>query len=249
MSEGPSAGADTTATATAVSTSIISAFAEDHYRLGDCQIIPYDRKRIDVFGTNYLHHLYAQCLLSRPSSPYGILPDIFCGMTDLSADALCSYLANKPVILLCVHTSPTEFTPAGFAWPVELIRASSANSAFCAFTFFRPWWGTPEMTVLGMLGLAYLFAHYSLRTIMGQRYDTNVLAARFMAQYGAVDVGTIPDLLRSHHGTLEPCTVSALTRTDFELYCRKSLLTLAGVGVGVGEGIQRGQGTNGAIDA
>jgi hypothetical protein len=216
--------------------SILDAFKQDSWRLGDCQVIPYDRKRIDVFGTNYLHYLYAQCLESRPSSPYGILDSLFCGFADLSADAVCSYLANKQVILLCIHDSPTQFTPAGFAWPVEHIKSPAANSAFCAFAYFRPYWGTPESVVLGMLGLSYLFSHYSLRTVLGQRYISNVLAGRFLAQFGAKDCGTVPDLLRTHTGTLEPCTVSALTREDFEAYTRKALLRLAGETVSNGQG-------------
>lgn len=218
-----------------MSDSILDVFATDNYRLGDVQVIPYDRKRVDVFGTNHLHWLYGKCLESRPSSPWGVLPEAFCGLTDLSADAICSYLANKQVVLLCVHTSPTEFTPAGFCWVTEIIKSPSASSAFAAFTFFRNWWRTPESIVLGMLGIAYLFRHYSLTAVLGQRYAGNAVAARFMRQYGARDCGTVPYLLRTHDGRLESCTVSVLRRTDFEQYCIRQLLTLAG------EGIQNGQ--------
>jgi len=216
---------------------IIDALKLDNYRLGDLQVIPYDRTRVPVFGTNYIHYLYSQCLLSRPSSPYGVLPETFCGMADLSADAICSYLANRQVILLCKHTSLTEFTPAGFAWPTEIILSPSANSAFAAFCYFKPWWGTSESVILGMLGLAYLFSQHSLRTILGQRYTSNILAGKWMQQYGARDVGNIPDLLRTHDGGLVECTVSALTRADFELCCRRKLLALAG------DSITNGQGT------
>jgi hypothetical protein len=214
-----------------VSESILEVFKLDSFRMGDCQVIPYDRRKINIFGTNYLHHLYSQCLLSRPSSPWGILPSVFCGMPDLSSDAICSYLANKSVVLLCVHTSPTEFTPAGFCWVVESIKSPLANSAFAAFAFFRPWWGTPESVVLGMLGLAYLFTVNSLTAVLGQRYDTNEPARRYMKQFGATNCGTVPYLLRNHEGGLESCTVSALLRTDFELYCKRELLTLASGGV------------------
>lgn len=218
-----------------MSDSILEVFKTDNWRMGDVSVVEYDRKRGDVFGDHYLFYLYQQCLKSRPNVKGGILPDLFCGFADISADAVCAYLANKPVILLCVHTSPTEFTPAGFAWPTELIKSPLANSAFCAFTLFKPYWGTPESTVLGMLGIAYLFTKYSLRTIMGQRLESNVLAGRWMRTFGASDVGTIPDLLRTPDGGLAGCTVSALARTDFEVYCAKQILTLAG------EGIKRGQ--------
>jgi hypothetical protein len=221
------------------STSILNVFADDAYRLGDVQIIPYDRKRVDVFGTNYLHYLYSQCLLSRPTSPWGILPDLMCGMADLSSDMICSYLANKPIALLCVHTSPTEFTPAGFCWPTEIIRSPSASSAFCAFAIFRPYWGTPESTVLGMLGISYLYVTHVLTAIHGQRYASNALAAKWMRRFGAWDIGTIPHLLRTHKGTLESCTISTLLRVDFEQYVKRELLTLAGGGIQGGQGQHR----------
>jgi hypothetical protein len=211
--------------------SILDVFRADSYRLGDVQVIPYDRKRVDVFGTNYLHYLYGQCLSSQPKSPYGILPNLFCGCADLSADAICSYLSNKKVLLMCIHTSPTEFTPAGFAWITELIQSPSDNSAFAAFCFFRDWWGTPESVVLGMLTISYLFVEYRLTAVLGQRYAHNEPAARYMRVYGAKDCGTVPYLLRTHKGGLEPCTVSALLRTDFESYCRSELLKLAGDGI------------------
>lgn len=217
------------------SESILDIFRLDDWRIGDCQVKLYDRRDVRTYGTNYLHHLYSECLRSRPTDPYGILPDLMCGFSDISADAVCSYLANKPIALLCVHTSATEFTPAGFCWPTEIIRAQSANSAFCAFTFFRPWWGTPECTVLGMLGIAYLFHTNSLTAIHGQRYATNEPAARWMRQFGARDIGIVPYLLRSHTGTLGACTVSTLLRTDFEAYTRKQLITLAGAAVSDGQ--------------
>jgi hypothetical protein len=214
-----------------MSDSILEAFKTDNYRMGDCQIIEYDRKRVDVFGTNYLHYLYSQCLLSRPASPWGILPETFCGMADLSADAIMFYLANRKISLLCVHDSPTQFTAAGFAWMTELIKSPAKSSAFCAFAFFRDFWGTPEQTVLGMLGLSYLFVSNQLTAIHGQRYATNSLAARFMQQFGAKDCGTVPYMLRTHKGELEACTVSTLLRSDFESYVRRQLITLAGASV------------------
>ena len=218
-----------------MSESILEVFKADGWRLGDCAIIPYDRKRVDIWGTNYLHYLYGKCLESRPSSPWGVLPDLMCGFADLSSDAVCSYLAGKPIAILCVHTSPTEFTPAGFCWPTEQIRSPAANSAFCAFVVFRPFWGTPESTVLGMLGISYLFTTYGLRTIMGQRVSSNVLAGKWMEKYGATDVGVVPDLLRTHKGGLESCTLSVLHRADFENYCRHEILKLARGGIQDGQ--------------
>lgn len=222
-----------------MSESILDVFREDGFRLGDVAVIEYDRKRVDIYGTNYTHYLYKRSLESRPTDPYGTLPMTYCGFTDLSYDAICAYHANKsltcPIILLCVYESPTVFTPLGYCFITEHIKTPNCNSAFAAFSFFREAWGTPEQTVLGMLGLAYLFTHYDLTAIHGQRYADNRLAARFMSQYGAKDCGTVPHLLRTRKGGLEPCTVSSLLRTDFELYCAREILTLAS------EGIRHGQ--------
>jgi hypothetical protein len=46
--------------------------------------------------------------------------------------------------------------------------------------------------------------------------------------YGAKDCGTVPYLLRTHKGGLEPCTVSALLRADFERYVGEQIRTLVG---------------------
>lgn len=218
------------------STSILDVFREDQFRLGDCQVIPYDRRKIDVFGTGYLSHLYAEMLKSNPRSPYGILPNVFCGVVDLSMDAICAYLHTKPIALLCIWDSSSQFTPVGFCWPTQIVSTPVANSAFCGFTMFKQIWGTPECTVLGMLGIAYLFVTHKLRTINGQRYSSNRLAARWMKMYGERVCGTIPDLLRTHKGTLESCEISSLSRADFEQFVRRQLLTLAGETITNGQG-------------
>jgi len=216
--------------------SILEVFRADEWRLGNCQVIPYDRRKVDVFGRGYLQYLYKQCLDSRPSDPFGVLRESFCGMTDLSADTICAYLHSRPVLLLlCIHTSPTEFTPVGFAYPTMLCGApmnvaDGERSMFAGFVYFRSAWGTPELEVLGMLGLAYLFSQFRLLAVHGQRYAGHRLAARYMAKFGARDVGTIPHYMMQD-GKLVSCTVSTLLRTDFEQYCRKSLLSLAGEGI------------------
>jgi RimJ/RimL family protein N-acetyltransferase len=101
---------------------------------------------------------------------------------------------------------------------------------FAGYVFFRSAWGTPEIEVLGMLGLAYLFSQFRLLAIHGQRYPQNGLTARFMRKYGSKDVGTIPHyMLRD--GKLESCTVSTLLQSDFESYVKRQLLSLAGEGI------------------
>jgi hypothetical protein len=208
--------------------SILEVFRQDNWRLGDVSVIPYDRTKTSVFGDHYLYHLYQQCLLSKPKTPGGVLSQLFCGVVDLSCDAICAYLSTKKIILLCVHTSPTEFTPAGFAWITQHITSPKANAAFGAMVIFRPYYGTPESTVLGMLGLAYFFTEFKLRTILGQRLVTNVLAKKWLERYGARDIGVIPDLLLTPDGGLADCAVSALRRVDFEKYVTEQIRTLVG---------------------
>jgi hypothetical protein len=223
-----------------MSDSILDTFKLDDWRLGNCQVIVYDQRKTEIFGRTYLQYLYKQCLDSRPSAPFGILPESFCGMSSLHSDSICAYLHSRPVLLLlCIHTSPTEFTPVGFAYPTMMCGAPMSvpdgeRSAFCGFVFFRSAWGTPELEVLGMLGLAYLFSQFRLLAVHGQRFVENTLAARYMARYGAKDMGVIPHyMLRS--GKLVSCAVSTLLRSDFEVYCSKQLLTLASEGVRRGE--------------
>ena len=231
------------------SPSILDALREDNFTLGNCSVQIYDRKRVDIWGTNYLHHIYGECLRSRPTHPYGILPESFCGMTDLSADAICSYLHSRPVLLLlCVHTSAAEFTPVGFAYPTTFCGAPlnlsapippattvAERSMFAGYAFFRPWWGKPEIEVLGMLGLAYFFTRFSLIAVHGMRYPENGLTAHFMQRYGSREVGRIPYYMLND-GKLDSCVVSTLLRTDFEQYCRRAILSLAGETVTNGQG-------------
>jgi hypothetical protein len=219
-----------------VSDSILEVFRADSWTLGNCSVQVYDRRKKDVYGDHYLRHLYDECLRSRPSSPFGILPESLCGFSDLTADSVCSYLAGRPaLLLLCIHTSTAEFTPVGFAYPTMICGAplsvkDGERSMFAGFIFFKSAWGTPELEVLGMLGLAYLFSQFRLLAVHGQRTISNRLAARYMARFGARDMGTIPYYMLQD-GKLVSCTVSTLLRTDFESYTRKQLLSLAGEGI------------------
>lgn len=224
--------------------SILSVFRDDNYIFGNCQVRVYDRRRVDIFGTQYLHYLYSECINSYPNSPLGTLPDTFCGMTDLSADAICAYLHTRnPLLLLCVNNGELTFDVAGFAFPT-LVFGPPANEPgercmLGGYTFFRRWWGTPESVVLGMLGLSYFFnSHPLLTAIHSQRYATNGLTARYMRQFGSEDKGTIPRFLLNSNGSngtgtgagkLADCVISTLLREDFERYV-ETVLTTMGVG-------------------
>lgn len=134
--------------------------------------------------------------------------------------------APSPVPASVPYSSPRQSSGAA------ALRAAVPRAAVCAYVFFRPWWGTDEAEVLGMLGLAYLFHTYSLTSIHGQRYPGNSLTAKFVSRYGFRDTGTIPEFLqiRNYHApgdsdatpavTLTSCVLNTLSRADFEAYIR-----------------------------
>lgn len=207
------------------------------YRWGDCQAILYDRFNEDLFPQPYLSSLYYRCRRSGRAQN-GILAPLFCGMTDISHDAIVGYLMARPLIILgewrsqptllrdnlIMETDPQRrsFEPLGFCFPVSfqphpLPYPTAPRSAFAAYAFFQSAWRTPQQQVLSHLGLAYLFAEFSLSAILGQRYSDNVLTARWLRQFGFRDVATVPQLIWNQAtGLLEPCVVSILEREEFE---------------------------------
>jgi hypothetical protein len=78
----------------------IAALADLQFTLGNCRVIPYNRANQELFGDRLLNQLYDLCLQSRPSHPYGILPDAQCGMLDLSRDAITSYWYSRRITLV-----------------------------------------------------------------------------------------------------------------------------------------------------
>ena len=227
---------------TIVSDSILSVFKSDDYTLGACSVRVYDRSRRDIYGDNFLYKLWCDTLnSSHPPGTSDVLKRVFCGMDDVSSDAICAYLHSRiPLLLLCVnYPSPKPFDVIGYVFPSVYLGTPKTERALLAgYCFFKPWWGTPESTVLGMLSIGYLFHELNLQALHGQRYATNVLTARYMNQFGSRDVGRIPKFIVSE-GKLQDCIVSTLLREDFEAYCERQLLSLAGEAITNGQTVDR----------
>jgi hypothetical protein len=204
----------------------LDRIAESSYRWGDCQAILFDPARTDVFPGLYLSSLWHKCRNSGRAK-LGILEPTFCGMKDLSHDAIVSYLHTKKLTILgewqmvdvgAGEAMRQEFVPLGFCFLATACEGKSSNSAFGAYAFFRSAWRTPQQTVLSALGIAYLFREYRLSSLHGIRYADNKLTARWMAGFGFRDLAEIPDsIVRYGTGELEPSVVSTLSRKDFEI--------------------------------
>ena len=228
----------------------IGLLAAAGYRWQGLQIIQYDRRRTDIFPQPYLPMLYERTRRSGRSR-LGSLPSLFCGMSDLSCDAICAYWHQVGLIVTGEwRAAPPidggwedvlaedfeercrpRFHPLGYTFPAPSIiysRDRLRNSAFAGYTFFEEVWGdSPKKTVLMYLGLAYLFQEFRLVNIHGVRYSDNKLTARFASQFGFRDLGTIPNyMLRESTGELADGTVSSLARKDFEDRLRGVLTSL-----------------------
>ena len=252
-----SSGSVTIGPITTPSVTPIQALADDDFTFGACRVIPYDHTNTKLFGPHFLRGLYDECLASRPSNPFGILPDVQCGMLDLTADAICPYWATKRLIVLTVADGngfkiPTRLaladgsSVAGFAFITATLGAPlpppgiavnpllGERSAFVAYAFFRPWWGTAETEVLAMLGAAYFFHTLKLCAMHGQSDPRNPLTMRFLSRLGCKIVATVPKFLARHrHGCIDggvelvDCDVSLLPREDFEMYVARQLVSVA----------------------
>lgn len=197
--------------------SLIQALKEDNYRANNLQAIPYDRTKTELFKPGFLGDLYFQLKGSRfhktrPGN--GILDVLFCGMQDLSFDAIVAYLQSRPLSILGVWEGDT-FRAAGLHFIVTKTGSGDECSCMAGYSFFREWWGTDEQESLTVLGIAQIFGELNVRTIHGLRYRENEFTARYMARFGFKDIATIPDqMLR--RGKLVPGVLSMLSRNDFE---------------------------------
>jgi hypothetical protein len=183
-----------------------------------------------------------------------------CGMVDLSRDAMISYWATRnPLLLLTldhksysaksvldVRSSPilTDGTiVAGFSFITAFQGAAISlnggpqpmgeRSALGAYLYFRPFWGTPEIEILNLLGLSLYFHNYKLSAIHGQRFAYNVATEKFMRRFGSRDVGTLQRFLADRKDgradgeiILSDCIVSELLRENFIEYVSRQLLSL-----------------------
>jgi hypothetical protein len=213
----------------------IQHFADIDFRWGDVQAIKYDATKTEIFPAPYLFHLYERTRKSGRAK-MGSLPVLFCGMLNLSADAICAYLSQRPVCVVGEwrkHTFMTAKDPddvdkpyfhdLGFCFPSvnpTVTQASNVynpqNSCMAGYTFFQDAWKTPQQTICMYLGLAWLFHTFQLAAMHGQRYADNHLTARFTRRFGFKDVGTASHMLLREQGQpLVPMTLSTLLRSDF----------------------------------
>ncbi len=195
----------------------LKAFKEDKYRVGNCQAIEYKRNDHTIFKPGFLGELYFMLQRNRYNkrAGNGILEALFCGMKDLSYDAIVAYLATRAIVCLGVWVDETTFKLAGFAFPSTLIGENDERAIFGAYGFLPEFWGTDEQEILTALGLCFLFSELNLLSIHGIRYHENAQTAKFMERFGFRDVGTIPHYMLKR-GKLVSAVVSTLSRERFE---------------------------------
>lgn len=215
----------------AIDRSILTPFQEMQWRIGDVFVRVYDRKQVDVFGTNFLHYLYQQTADSGPH----VLASAFCGMRDLTADAICSYLhTRQPLLLMCSDSAngdDTKFDVLGYCYPTVWfgVKGETERSILLGYCYFQSAWGTPQASVLGMLSAAYMFLTYDLVAIHGQSFEWNDLTHKFTGQYGARRTGVLPRTLPNAKGELVDCQWSTVLREDFEKYATEQLHSIQSI--------------------
>jgi hypothetical protein len=193
--------------------SILDDLKSENYRIGDFQAIRYTCGQ-PPFQEGFLSALYFALGAGRRTEfRRENLQMLFCGMTNLSHDAIVAYLSQQKLIVLGKWEGET-FRTAGVCWP-NIIVGVKEKSAFGAYGFLRWTWGTEDQDILSWIGIAALFCEFDLIQMFGQRYANNHLTARFMSKFGFRDLATIPRLML-RGDKLESAVVSTLSREDFE---------------------------------
>jgi hypothetical protein len=87
----------------------IELCGQGNFRWGACQAIVYDPRK-PTFPQPFLYSLYERTRLSGQRHPLpldlnnratlGLLPSLFCGMTNLGPDAICAYLSARAVCVV-----------------------------------------------------------------------------------------------------------------------------------------------------
>lgn len=202
---------------------VLQAFRQDEYRIGNFQAIGYLRTRTDVFPEGYLGELYKQMktgLSGKRGDSW--LRTLFCGMQDVSYDAIVSYLAGRQLVIMGEWVDG-KFEAAGFIFPTVSLGGGDQKAAFAGYGFFRKWWGTDDSEILAMLGLSFFFVELGLSCIHGMRYPDNGLTKNFLEPFGFKDVGRLPRYML-RNGKLVDGVASSLLREDFEGYVERKLV-------------------------
>ena len=211
------------------------------FRWGNLQAILYDPHRADIFQQPFLYSLYESTRSSGQRHPLpldltnhatlGLLPTLFCGMTNLGPDAVTSYLAQRAVCVLGEWRGEV-FSPLGYCFPSsapiispQSLTSVPSNSVFAGYTIFSEVWRKPQQLILSYLGLAWLFHTFKLAVLHGSRVPANHLTRRWVEQFGFRDCGTMPCAMAGEPGgSLVPGVFSALLRADFEARLREVLV-------------------------
>jgi RimJ/RimL family protein N-acetyltransferase len=204
--------------------SLLDAFKDDSYRIGDAQAILYDRTRTAIFPPGYIGQLYWKMQGSMYSNRDGdgMLRMAFPGFSDFSWDAITLFLLQRPLVVMGIWNGD-KFEAAGIGYPVISVgHGETEKMCFAGYLMFREWWGSVEAEGLAMLGLCLMFKEWNLSAIHGTRFPANHLTARFMRKFGFRDIGTI-DKYMLCNGKLVPAVVSTLLREDFEQYLEQAV--------------------------
>jgi len=215
--------------------SILQAFKDDNYRVGDAQVIDFKMNR-GLFPENYLGTVYERfkgdMYSKRPSTSLSILESLFCGMPNLSYEAIVSYLNSMPLGIMGIWEGD-RFHDLGILFPTTVSVGIPGSGRMCmaGYGFFPQFWGKEEIVGLAMLGITFLFCELGVEVIHGMRYRQNDFTRRFMEPFGFKDVGVHPRwMLR--RGKLVDGVSSYLLRSDFEEYVSQQLLEAYGSGQG-----------------
>jgi hypothetical protein len=202
----------------------LEGLREDNYRLENLQAIRYDRSKSELFPDGYLAKIYNLCRSSSRRSGDGILTSVFGGNPESNFDAVVGFLAPRPLVIMGEWQEDGTFKEMGFAFPVVMCgKQPPEMSMFAGYGFFSWSWGTPELPVVAMLGLSYLFQEFNIKAIHGTRFEDNTLTAKFVEQFGFRQVGRIENY-QLRDGKLVPAIVSTLLREDFERYVEEFLV-------------------------
>lgn len=219
-------------------TPFLDAIKLDNYRYGDCQAIVYDRKLTSTFKPGYLGKIYdglcGNRFSRRDPNGTGILEALFCGMSDLSWDAIVSYLATRPMAVLGMWRQDGDkevFEPAGIEFVATYVGSGDQKACFAGYGFLPKFWGTDEQETLTYMGIALLFQELDVLAVHGIRYADNELTARYMARFGFRDTGRLPQYMMKR-GKLVEAVTSTLSRETFEAKLEQRAL----------EALQSGQG-------
>jgi hypothetical protein len=141
-----------------VSSELFEEFKSQGYRFGHCSVKVYDRNDLATYADDFLLQLY------RATRP--VLAQTFCGMTDLSAPAICAYLSTRnPLLLMCVDNPTTKsFDVIGYSfstiWAGNKDSGRSMLMGYCCTS--KPHYGSPELVVCMMLTGIYYFREFDL---------------------------------------------------------------------------------------